>query len=61
MKGHKDGEGLEQLLDEERLRDLGMFSLGKTQGDLLSVYRYLKDGNQWMKSGSFQQCAATEQ
>ena len=61
MKGHKDGEGLEQLLDEERLRDLGMFSLGKTQGDLLSVYRYLKDGNQWTRSGSFQQCAATEQ
>ena len=56
-----DDESLEHLLDEERLRDLGMFSLGKTQGDLLSVYRYLKDGNQWMKSGSFQQCAATEQ
>ena len=56
-----DDESLERLLDEERLRDLGMFSLGKTQGDLLSVYGYLKDGNQWMKSGSFQQCAATEQ
>lgn len=29
MKGHKDGEGLEQLLDEERLRDLGLCTLGK--------------------------------
>ena len=47
--------GLEHLLYEERLRALGLFSVGRRRlkGDLSNVYKYLKGGIKSMGSGSF--------
>ena len=54
-EGHKDDEGLEHLLNEERLIDLGLFSLEERRlsGDCSKAYKYLMSGSQMDRARLF--------
>ncbi|PKU46843.1 hypothetical protein llap_2816 [Limosa lapponica baueri] len=56
-------KGMQHLSYEERLRDLGLFSLEKIiqRGNLINAYEYLKGGVKRMGSGSSQWCLVTGQ
>lgn len=47
-------KGQEHLLDEERLRELGLFSLEKALGDLINDYRYMNGGAKKRELGPFE-------
>ena len=54
-------KGREHLSYEERLGELGLFSLGKAQEDLINVYKYIRGGREKREPGSSQWCPVTGQ